>query len=421
MSAELKAPFTYFGGKRPVARTVWERLGDVRCYVEPFAGSCAVLLARPHYPFDDGRKRTECVNDLSARLTNAWRAIREAPDEVARWADFPVHENELIARYAWNNKEGVERTRRCREDMDYYDARAAGIWLYGMCHCVGGGWDVEKKTPGRRELMMSNNSPDRGVYRVGKKMPCAHPGGRIATAGAEKAGPDDCAVRHAAIVAEMHRLCDRLRGVRVCCGDWARVLTPAVTIYIGHPVGVFLDPPYLMDDEEDRGKVYAHDDGAVASAVCEWCAANGADTRFRIALCGYEGHYQLPGWSCYRWKATGGYGNQKKTGVPNENRGRERIWFSPHCLVPRQMELFAADNEEDGLEEAVDEQERTTVMAPGEQAALAPAGAVPEDLVPADDPEDESVGGGGGRGDTGAPEVDPTPATATAGDEGGLL
>lgn len=33
----LKAPFPWFGGKRRVAPIVWERLGNVDVYCEPFA------------------------------------------------------------------------------------------------------------------------------------------------------------------------------------------------------------------------------------------------------------------------------------------------------------------------------------------------------------------------------------------------
>lgn len=46
----LKAPFPWFGGKSRVASIVWERFGDVPNYVEPFFGSGAVLLGRPHPP-----------------------------------------------------------------------------------------------------------------------------------------------------------------------------------------------------------------------------------------------------------------------------------------------------------------------------------------------------------------------------------
>ena len=45
--SDLRAPFPYFGGKRRAAPIIWAALGDPGGYVEPFAGSAAVLLARP--------------------------------------------------------------------------------------------------------------------------------------------------------------------------------------------------------------------------------------------------------------------------------------------------------------------------------------------------------------------------------------
>jgi len=41
-----KTPWPWFGGKAHAA--VWAALGDCNHYVEPFAGSLAVLLRRPH-------------------------------------------------------------------------------------------------------------------------------------------------------------------------------------------------------------------------------------------------------------------------------------------------------------------------------------------------------------------------------------
>jgi DNA adenine methylase len=63
MSDGLRAPFPWFGGKSRVADIVWDRFGDVANYVEPFFGSGAVLLARPHPP------RIETVNDLHGTTT----------------------------------------------------------------------------------------------------------------------------------------------------------------------------------------------------------------------------------------------------------------------------------------------------------------------------------------------------------------
>ena len=46
----LKAPFPYFGGKSRFAKDVWMRFGKLDRYIEPFAGSLAILLANPNQP-----------------------------------------------------------------------------------------------------------------------------------------------------------------------------------------------------------------------------------------------------------------------------------------------------------------------------------------------------------------------------------
>lgn len=125
----------------------------------------------------------------------------------------------------------------------------------------------------------------------------------------------------------LHTLAKRLRRVRVCCGDWTRVVTPAVTTYIG-VTGIFLDPPY---DHDLRSICYSHDNN-VSGAVREWALANGDNPKLRIALCGYADEHDMPRtWECVPWQAGGGYGRSER-GV--ENRTKERIWFSPHCLKP---------------------------------------------------------------------------------------
>ena len=53
----LKAPFPWFGGKSRVSDLVWDQFGDVPNYVEPFFGSGAVLLRRPHEPHTETRKQ----------------------------------------------------------------------------------------------------------------------------------------------------------------------------------------------------------------------------------------------------------------------------------------------------------------------------------------------------------------------------
>ena len=78
--SSLSAPFPYFGGKRRAAPLIWDMIGDPGGYVEPFAGSAAVLLARPQFT---GR-RVETINDADGWLVNAWRSIRLSPDSRTR-------------------------------------------------------------------------------------------------------------------------------------------------------------------------------------------------------------------------------------------------------------------------------------------------------------------------------------------------
>jgi hypothetical protein len=130
------------------------------------------------------------------------------------------------------------------------------------------------------------------------------------------------------------RLSDRLRRVRVCCGDWSRICGPTPIFHCGTPSGVFFDPPYSADANRNMG-CYAMDCGQVAHDVRAWCIEHGDDPRLRIALCGYvgEGHDVLVehGWTCERWKAHGGYGNRADD-QGRDNATREAVWFSPHCL-----------------------------------------------------------------------------------------
>jgi len=134
----------------------------------------------------------------------------------------------------------------------------------------------------------------------------------------------------------MQQLSDRLRRVRVCCGDWSRVCGPTVTAEHGM-TGVLLDPPYSAEADRD-GDLYAVEDLSIAHDVRAWCIEQQDNPLMRIALCGYEGEHELPGWTEIPWKAHGGYG-AGKGGRGDDNKHRERIWFSPACLDPQRRLL----------------------------------------------------------------------------------
>ena len=88
----MKAPFPWFGGKSRVASVVWQAIGNVDNYVEPFAGSLAVLLARREsHVRADGLWPTETVNDKDAYLANFWREhYPRLKSELQR--RYPKHE-----------------------------------------------------------------------------------------------------------------------------------------------------------------------------------------------------------------------------------------------------------------------------------------------------------------------------------------
>jgi hypothetical protein len=352
---KLKAPFPWFGGKSRVADLVWSRFGPVRNYVEPFAGSLAVLLGRPDV------QGTETVNDLDCYVANFWRAVGADPVAVAAHADWPVNEADLHARHLWLVNQ-AEFRERMKTDPTFYDVRVAGWWVWGISCWIGGGWCALREKPWQQRPHLVPNAAGQGITAaVAQRRPMLHPGKagcgvRQKLFGVSIRIPDVYAkgakgakgVHGAQVRDELlewfEAIRDRLRPVRVCCGDWTRVLgdTPlglTSNISPGFKTAVFLDAPYDHDVRDPY--LYAQDSRTVSAAVREWALAHGDDPRLRIALCGYEEEHTMPDtWECVPWKAASGYGN--RTG--NDNSAKERIWFSPHCLKPeRDRELFTAE------------------------------------------------------------------------------
>ena len=338
-SHDLQAPFPWFGGKRRVAKIVWERFGQVKNTVEPFFGSGAVLLGRPQ-PFSG----PETVNDKDGFLCNFWRAVAADPEAVAHWADWPVNECDQHARHAWLVGQRDTFLPRLEGDPDFYDAKIAGWWVWGICCWIGGGW-CSGKGPWQvvdGQLVHLGNA-GRGVSRrrvhlgdrgQGVNRQRVHLGGHgVVGQGIHKATGEG-------MLDWMAALSVRLRRTRVCCGDWTRVLGPSVTEKHGL-TGIFLDPPYTAEAGRD-GTLYREEDLDIGHAVAAWAIEQGDNPLLRIALCGYEGEYDIPdAWTTYEWSAGNSYGSSQSS---SGNRHRERIWFSPHCLHPEStLDLFGGN------------------------------------------------------------------------------
>ena len=359
----LRAPFPYFGSKYDIALQIWERLGNPANYVEAFAGSLAVLLSRQ----EPGK--VETVNDYDGLVVNFWRAVQADPEGVAAHADAPVLEIDV---HAWHRRlvESAESLReRLLEDPEYFDAKIAGRWAWGASAWLGSGWcdgSLPKRKPAldggsgrarnghgvhRTEISTHQKRPaiggqggdgrphfGVGVHRALHATAFPHLSGGAETGVGYGRGVHSRAGRQfEGLVAWMQALAERLRFVRVCCGDFIRVLTPAVTTSHGL-TGVFLDPPYDLRlrasriyAREDAGSL-AHED-TVAQRAAAWARENGDNPLLRIALAGLEGEHDMPDdWFMLSWETGGGYGNQAPDGRGRKNASLERIWFSPHCI-----------------------------------------------------------------------------------------
>lgn len=314
MTSPLRAPFPWFGGKSLAAPLIWRAFGDVPNYVEPFAGSLAVLLARP-----GGAGKVETANDKDGLISNFWRATRDKPDEVAHWADWPVNEADLHARHRWLVAQAPALLERLIDDPEYSDPKIAGWWVWGICTWIGNGWCSRDERLHR--CIPKIGTPGHGLHAPSRKKPLTHRNKGVHRDGAGDLGD------------LFGELSARLRGVRICCGEWYRVLgRSTLGIDTAHgmtPCGVLLDPPYAHDQRDKR--LYREDDADLSGVVRAWALENGDNPALRIALCGWDGEHEMPaGWSQHTWKSKGS----------GKNRGKERIWLSPHCLPVNDGDLF---------------------------------------------------------------------------------
>ena len=318
---KLVAPFPWFGGKSRAGTEIWKALGEPTNYVEPFCGSLAALLSAPQV------HHTETVNDADGFVANFWRATQADPDGVAHWADWPINEADLEARHAWLVARS-ERLRWCLQDPDFFDAKIAGWWVWGQCSWIGTGW-CSGEGPHKHDGAHFNGGSGVGINR---KLPHLGDAGRGINRQLPHLGNAGQGINRQlphlgnagqGIHEWISALSNRLRRVRVACGDWKRVVTPVVTWRHGL-TGVFLDPPYC---EGKMNYAAGGNDGSVASDVWSWALANGDHPKMRIVVSAYEDGRSVPdGWTVRPWRARKGYAQDG-----GSNAKREVLYCSPNC------------------------------------------------------------------------------------------
>jgi site-specific DNA-adenine methylase len=340
LAGTVAAPFPWFGGKSNACEQVWAAFGAVDNYVEPFAGSAAMLLGAPKTP--GAGKRIETINDFDGMVANFWRAVAADPDAVAHAADWPCNENDLFARHSWLVRHRESITDQLHADPAWFDARSAGWWCWGACNWLGRGWcsgwgswvHNGSSIVDRRNVAdvvgtgIWRQIPHLGNSGVGINRQIPHLG---------NAGQGDEHPRSAYIREWMRALHERLREVRVTCGDWSRTVKDSVTVRHGL-TAVFLDPPYA------KGAMDYSAGGmglGIADDVRAWCAANGSNKALRIVLCGHAGEHDAllaEGWHIRTWTARKGYALSDEA---VENSASETLWCSPHCVPElKTLDLF---------------------------------------------------------------------------------
>lgn len=102
----MMPPFAYYGGKTQLADRIVALLPRHRHYVEPFAGSLAVLLAKTP-------AHMETVNDLDGDLMTFWRVLRDRPAELIRSCALTPHSRgENLDAFDRGQVDELERARR---------------------------------------------------------------------------------------------------------------------------------------------------------------------------------------------------------------------------------------------------------------------------------------------------------------------
>lgn len=247
----MKPPFPYYGGKQLLAERIIALLPEHDCYVEPYAGSLSILLAKP-------RVKLETVNDVYGDLVNFWRMLRERTDELEALCKLTPHSRaEQVAAKAAAKSPNPDPLERARQ-----------TWVL-LTQCRSG----KQGETGWRYF-----SNPRGTSF---SMP------QYLEAYVRRFGP----------------VVERLHGVSIECRPALRVIED----YGSHPDALlYVDPPYVRSTRKGTGYVHEMDEGdhRELAAALRSCRAS-------VVLSGYPSDlYDIdlfPDW--HRTELAAGTGN----------------------------------------------------------------------------------------------------------------
>ncbi|MBC2196841.1 DNA adenine methylase [Listeria booriae] len=100
----VKPILNYPGSKRKMAKLLANKMPKHSTYLEPFAGSLAML-------FEKEKSIKETVNDLDGRVVNLFRVLRNNPDELKRLLLYTPFSREEYQNSYITNEDDIEDAR----------------------------------------------------------------------------------------------------------------------------------------------------------------------------------------------------------------------------------------------------------------------------------------------------------------------
>lgn len=112
-----KPAITWPGGKAGLLKHILPHIGPHTCYVEPFAGGLAVLLAKP-------RSQIEVLNDINGDLVTFYRCVRFHSDVLLTELEFVLSSRQEFEDF--------------RDQPGLTDIQRASRWFFRNRNCFRG-------------------------------------------------------------------------------------------------------------------------------------------------------------------------------------------------------------------------------------------------------------------------------------------
>lgn len=273
MGSTVKPPFRWFGSKTRLAPRLVSLLPEHDHYVEVFAGSAAVLFAKP-------RSRLETLNDIDREVVNLFSVLRDSllTDRLLAAVELTPYARDEYAAAAWApDLDPVEQARR---------------FLVRTGQAVGNAGGIDGRSSSGWSYTITRSAVGASRSRRWELLP-----GRLAA----------CA--------------DRLVGVQIDSIDWRDVLTK----YDRPGVVMFVDPPYEHSTRPATTAAYAHE---MTSADHDALVAALLDLRHAEAIVTHYPHETYDHLTASGWHVQDMASHADNATAKAQVERTERVWSS---------------------------------------------------------------------------------------------